>query len=134
MRTFLDLFLQEANNNGIRLARYYMNRGHENKDIIKSLQKEAKESVTRALEVIRNRVDQFGVSEPTIQKQGNKRIIVELAGVTDIERARNLIQSTALLEFKLLKDATIAQETINRIDRIIKKKTKCRFNRYDDSK
>ncbi|MEA3500922.1 MAG: protein translocase subunit SecD [Candidatus Marinimicrobia bacterium] len=118
---FLDLFLQEADNNGIRLARYYMNRGHENKDIIKSLRKEAKESVTRALEVIRNRVDQFGVSEPTIQRQGSKRIIVELAGVTDIERARNLIQSTALLEFKLLKDATIAQETINRIDKVIRK-------------
>lgn len=118
---FFNLFLQEADNNGVRLARYYMDRGHENKDIIKSLQKEAKESVTRALEVIRNRVDQFGVSEPTIQRQGNKRIIVELAGVTDIERARNLIQSTALLEFKLLKDATIAQETINRIDKVIKK-------------
>ena len=118
---FFNIFLQEANNSGIRLARYYMDRGHQNKDIVKSLQKEARESVTRALEVIRNRVDQFGVSEPTIQRQGNKRIIVELAGVTDVERARNLIQSTALLEFKLLKDATIAQDAINRIDQVIRK-------------
>ncbi len=120
---YLDLFLVEADNNQIRLARYYTDRGHQNSDIVKSLKIEAKESVSRGLEVIRNRVDQFGVSEPTIQRQGDKRIIVELAGITDIDRARNLIQSTALLEFKLLKDATIAQDAINRIDKVIRKNT-----------
>ncbi|MEA1986891.1 MAG: protein translocase subunit SecD [Candidatus Marinimicrobia bacterium] len=119
---FFRIFDEEAIANNIRLARYYMDRGHKNEEIIKSLKKEAKESVTSALEVIRNRVDQFGVSEPTIQKQGDKRIIVELAGVTDIDRARNLIKSTALLEFKLLKDATIAQDAMNRIDKIMLKR------------
>ncbi len=59
-------------------------------------------AVDQALETIRNRVDQFGVAEPTIQRQGTRRVIVELPGIKDPERAINLIGSTALLEFKLV--------------------------------
>jgi SecD/SecF fusion protein len=55
-----------------------------------------------ALEVIRNRIDQFGVREPLIQRQGEDHILVQLPGVTDRERALNLIGQTALLEFKLV--------------------------------
>jgi preprotein translocase subunit SecD len=59
-------------------------------------------SVRQGLETIRNRVDQFGVAEPSIQQQGDNRILVQLPGVQDPERAKALIGKTALLEFKLL--------------------------------
>jgi SecD/SecF fusion protein len=57
-----------------------------------------------ALEVIRNRIDQFGVREPLIQRQGERHILVQLPGVTDRERALKLIGQTALLEFKLVSE------------------------------
>ena len=60
------------------------------------------DAVDRALEVIRNRIDEFGVREPSIQKQGEDEIVVQLPGVTDRERAIDLIGKTALLEFKLV--------------------------------
>ena len=59
---------------------------------------------SRALEIIRNRIDQFGVREPLIQKQGRDSIVVQLPGVTDRDRAIELIGRTALLEFKLVED------------------------------
>jgi SecD/SecF fusion protein len=58
-----------------------------------------------ALEIIRNRVDQFGVGEPLIQRQGTDHILVQLPGITDRERALKLIGQTALLEFKLVADS-----------------------------
>src|SRR5512138_2773795 len=61
-------------------------------------------AVRQGLETIRNRVDQFGVSEPSIQQQGENRILVQLPGVQDPERAKALIGKTALLEFKLVDD------------------------------
>jgi preprotein translocase subunit SecD len=60
--------------------------------------------VRQGLETIRNRVDQFGVAEPSIQAQGDNRILVQLPGVQDPERAKALIGKTALLEFKLVDD------------------------------
>ncbi|MBN1354192.1 MAG: protein translocase subunit SecD [Candidatus Omnitrophica bacterium] len=65
---------------------------------------EAKDAPDRALEIIRNRIDQFGVLEPSIQRQGKDRIVIQLPGVTDRERAINLIKSSAHLEFKLVSD------------------------------
>jgi len=61
-----------------------------------------KSAADQALETIRNRIDQFGVSEPDIRRQGEKRILVQLPGVTDTERAKDLIGKTAQLEFKLV--------------------------------
>lgn len=61
-------------------------------------------STLQALETIRNRVDEFGVAEPLIQKQGDKQILVQLPGIDDPERAMELIGKTALLEFKLLNE------------------------------
>lgn len=62
-----------------------------------------KEMATRqALETIRNRIDQFGVSEPDIRLQGEKRILIQLPGIKDTQRAKDLIGKTALLEFKLI--------------------------------
>jgi preprotein translocase subunit SecD len=56
----------------------------------------------QALKIIRNRIDQFGVAEPTVQAQGSDEIVVQLPGIQDPERAKELIGRTALLEFKLL--------------------------------
>ena len=59
-------------------------------------------AINQALETIRNRIDQFGVSEPIVQRQGLKQIVVQLPGVKEPKRARDLIKETALLEFKML--------------------------------
>ncbi len=77
---------------------------------------EASDAIDRALEIIRNRVDQFGVSEPSIQRQGEDRIVVQLPGVQDAHQAKELIGQTALLEFKLLRSAVDFTETLRRID------------------
>src|SRR3989338_6338985 len=73
------------------------------------------DAADRALEVIRNRIDEFGVREPVISKQGKDKIIVQLPGITDHERAKNIIGKTALLEFRLVADdqdlITKARET-----------------------
>jgi len=63
-----------------------------------------KQAVEQSLETIRNRVDEFGVSEPEIIPEGNDRIIVQLPGITDVARAKNLIGKMAHLEFKLVDD------------------------------
>ena len=63
-------------------------------------------AVRQGLETIRNRIDQFGVSEASIQQQGENRILVQLPGVQDPARAKALIGKTALLEFKLVDDKT----------------------------
>jgi SecD/SecF fusion protein len=120
-RDYFDILLAESEAQQFRLARHFPGRGDQNSQIVSSLRKEATDAVIRAEEIIRNRVDQFGVSEPTIQRQGDRRIIVELAGITDPDRATNLIQSTAQLEFILLKDAEVVQDMISRIDAVIKK-------------
>ena len=59
-------------------------------------------AINQALETIRNRIDQFGVAEPLVQRQGLKQIVVQLPGVRDPKRAKDLIKETAMLEFKML--------------------------------
>jgi len=61
-------------------------------------------AIEQAVEVIRNRIDQFGVAEPTIQRQGVNEIVVQLPGVKDTKRAIDIVGKTAILEFKLLDD------------------------------
>lgn len=63
-------------------------------------------AINQALETIRNRIDQFGVAEPLIQRQGLNQIVVQLPGVKDPKRAKDLIKETALLEFKMLDEAS----------------------------
>lgn len=77
---------------------------------------ERADAIDRALEIIRNRVDQFGVSEPLIQKVGDERIIVELPGIQDEERAKDLVQRTAFLEFQIVADPDRATEEIRALD------------------
>lgn len=67
-------------------------------------EEERRDATDRALEIIRNRIDQFGVLEPYIQKEGHNRIIIQLPGVTDRERAISIIGRTAHLEFVLVSD------------------------------
>ena len=67
-------------------------------------------TVDQSLETIRNRIDQFGVSEPIIQRQGRQDILVQLPGIQDPERAKEIIGKTALLEFKLLDETHSAEE------------------------
>ncbi|GIS53377.1 hypothetical protein Ct9H90mP29_04190 [bacterium] len=85
-----------------------------------ALKDEADDAINRVLEILQNRVDQFGVSEPTIQKQGKHRIVVELAGIQDSERARALLQSTALLEFYLVKNVAVTNEIIAQLDNALR--------------
>jgi preprotein translocase subunit SecD len=117
---FINRFATEAKSQDLRLNRYYMDYGSDPVSIQAALEDEATDAINRALEILQNRVDEFGVSEPTIQKQGNRRVIVELAGIQDPERARSLLQSTALLEFALLKDGAVTQNLLTRVDRILK--------------
>ncbi|UCG42978.1 MAG: protein translocase subunit SecD [candidate division WOR-3 bacterium] len=76
---------------------------------------DARDAGDRALEVIRNRVDEFGVSEPIIQKVGQDRILVQLPGV-DRDRAKGLISQTAQLEFQLVADERTAYDALKTID------------------
>ncbi len=117
--TFI-LFSAAASENKLKLSRYYFDYGSSNEDILSALSEEAEDAINRVLEILQNRVDQFGVAEPTIQKQGNQRIIVELAGVQDSERARALLESTALLEFYIVKDVTTTNELMIKIDQALK--------------
>src|SRR6266403_562477 len=70
------------------------------------------EAVRQGLETIRNRVDQFGVSEPTITRQGADQILIQLPGLQDPARAKALIGKTALLEFKLLDERTSVEQAL----------------------
>ena len=117
---FFSLFTSTSGENNLKLSRYYYDYGSSNSDIIVALEDEAEDAINRVLEILVNRVDQFGVAEPTIQKQGDQRIIVELAGVQDSERARTLLESTALLEFFIVKDINTTNQLMIRIDQVLK--------------
>ncbi len=81
---------------------------------------EIKDAADRALEIIKNRVDQFGVFEPIIQRMGEDRILVQLPGV-DRERAKSIIGQTALLEFKLVAEERLVSDILRKIDEYFKK-------------
>jgi len=77
------------------------------------------DAIDRSEIVIRMRVDELGVSEPLIQKVGQDRLIVELAGITDQDRAKEIIGTTALLEWKLVRPTSDIFPALNRIDQVI---------------
>ena len=118
---FFDIFRNKVQNSDIKIVRYFHEYGSNLDDIIIALEQETEDSINRVLEILQNRIDQFGVAEPTIQKQGKYRILVELAGVQDSDRARALLQSTALLEFYLVKNSAATNEIIVQLDNILKK-------------
>ena len=69
-------------------------------------------TVEHSLETIRNRVDQFGIAEPEIVPEGDNRIMIQLPGIKDPERAKNLIGKTALLEFKIVDEENSLDEAL----------------------
>lgn len=115
---------QNFKSRNIEMNRYFGRKGQTNQDIIAELRDEAEDAINRTLEVLRNRIDQFGVSEPSIQKQGSNRIVIELAGVTSIQRAKNVISSTAQLEFKLVQEPDIVWSVLDDVDRVMRVKQK----------
>jgi len=119
----VDIVGRKFQEKGIRLSRYYGTIRQDDAEILKNLKKQTEEAVTRAQEIIRNRVDQYGVSEPSIQLQGERRIIVELPGVAKEEEARQLLQGTALLEFKLLKEPQFTINVMEQIDKVLSGKS-----------
>ncbi|HEX6983382.1 MAG TPA: protein translocase subunit SecD [Balneolaceae bacterium] len=91
-----------------RLSRYYraesdnITRRSTNEEIAAYLRQQRAEAVDRAIEIIRTRVNRYGVTEPAIFKQGESRVVVELPGVANKERVRGLLKGTAQLEFRLV--------------------------------
>ena len=73
-----------------------------------------------ALTVLRKRIDEFGVTEPLIQKEGDQRIVVELAGVTDPDRAKDLVQQSAFLEFRITDETGALEKAIPSMDRALR--------------
>ncbi|MCC6636515.1 MAG: protein translocase subunit SecD, partial [Ignavibacteriaceae bacterium] len=112
----VDIMVKKLTEANIRISRYFGNVDEDDAKIISNLKDQTVDAVTRAEQILRNRIDQYGVSEPVIQKQGNNRIVVELPGIANEEEARQLIQSTALLEFKMVRDPQYAINLIVKIN------------------
>jgi preprotein translocase subunit SecD len=78
------------------------------------------EAIDRALKVVRNRIDEFGVSEPVVQKVGTDRIVVELPGVDDRARAEALVQNSAFLQFQITDKTKAFDKALARLDAVVK--------------
>jgi preprotein translocase subunit SecD len=78
------------------------------------------DAIDRALKVVRTRIDEFGVAEPVVQKAGNDRIIVELPGIDDRERATQVVQGQAFLEFRITDETRALERALPRLDAILK--------------
>ncbi len=79
-----------------------------------------KDALQRALKVVRTRMDQFGVSEPVIQTVGDERIIVELPGIDDPDRAERVLKQSAFLQFMLTDETQALEKVLPRLDQVIK--------------
>jgi SecD/SecF fusion protein len=115
----VSILAANINNSGKRWSRYFGSIREEDSEIIDKLKEQEADAVTRAIEIINNRINQYGVSEPNIQKQGSRRIIVELPGIAKEDEAKRLLQGSALLEFKLVKEASFTVPIMNRIDEVL---------------
>jgi len=125
----IDIFLKHFNNiarpKGKTLISYFDVadiRDASEEEIISKLRKDAGDAIDQAVEVIRQRVDQYGVAEPNIQKQGNSRIILELPGVEDDTQMRALISTTARLEFNLVRNNADIVRSFAKIDKYLAEK------------
>ncbi|MBL0890620.1 MAG: protein translocase subunit SecD [Gemmatimonadaceae bacterium] len=76
------------------------------------------EALDRAIKVVRQRIDEFGVSEPVVQKVGTDRIVVELPGIDDAERAQDVVQKSAFLEFQITDKTQALEKVLPRFDEI----------------
>ncbi|MGE5230088.1 MAG: protein translocase subunit SecD, partial [Deltaproteobacteria bacterium] len=89
-------------------------------DQSKQVSSDPKRDLDLALTVLRKRIDEFGVTEPLIQKVGDDRIVVELAGVTEPDRAKAIVQRTAFLEFKITDKTGALEKTLPAMDRVLR--------------
>lgn len=112
----IDVFEGKLNAKGLSLKAYFGEIRDDDSKIRSDLKSEVDNSIDRAVQVVRNRIDQYGVSEPVIQKKGGNRLVVELPGVSNVQDVRKLLQGTALLEFKLVIDPQIAGKVMEKID------------------
>jgi SecD/SecF fusion protein len=121
--SIINVFVREFERRdpNARLSRYFRNetaaitRRSSNEDVAAYLRTEADQAVTRAISIIRDRVDRYGVTEPSIQQQGTRRVIVELPGIDDPDRIRGLLKGTARLEFRLMVDPADNVRTLQRV-------------------
>ncbi len=111
----IDLLSAEFKAENIPLSRYFYDIRNSDQEIVSKLEKESEEALTRAKEIIRNRIDQYGVAEPVITTQGSRKIIIELPGVSD-NRVKNLLKGTAKLEFRLLREPEVMVRALDRIN------------------
>src|SRR5690348_4963347 len=81
-----------------------------------------KEAIDRALKTVRSRIEGIGVSESVVQKQGDDRIVVQVPGIQDPERARKLVEEQAVLEFKITDKTQALERALPRIDQVIKQR------------
>jgi preprotein translocase subunit SecD len=80
------------------------------------------DAIDRALKTVRSRIEGFGVSESVVQKQGSDRIVVQIPGIEDPERARDLMQKQAFLEFKIADKSQSLERALPRLDQVIKQR------------
>jgi preprotein translocase subunit SecD len=90
-------------------------------DQSKKVSADPAKDIDLALTVLRKRIDEFGVTEPLIQKQGNDRIIVELAGLDDPARARGIVQKSAFLEFRMTDRSEALDKALPAMDRALQR-------------
>jgi preprotein translocase subunit SecD len=81
-----------------------------------------KEAIDRALKTVRSRMDGFGVSEPVVETQGGDRIVVQIAGIQDPERARKLVQEQAFLQFMITDKTQALERALPRLDQIVRQR------------
>lgn len=117
--TVLEIIGRKFDEKGMRMSRYYGDIRNSNAEVLSMLNDESEKAVERALEIIRNRIDQYGVSEVTITRSGSRRIILELPGVSDEQEVRQLIQETAQLEFKLFAEQNTVLKAFGNIDKVL---------------
>ncbi len=113
---FVDVVEVKLREKGLSLKAYYGEIRDEESTVKSTLKTEVENAIDRAIQVVRNRIDQYGVSEPVIQKKGSSRLVVELPGVSNVQEVRKLLQGTALLEFKLVIDPQIAVKVMEKIN------------------
>jgi preprotein translocase subunit SecD len=89
-------------------------------DQSKQVSAEPKRDLELALTVLRKRIDEFGVTEPLIQKVGSERIVVELAGIKDPARAKAIVQRSAFLEFKITDESRALEKALPAMDRTLR--------------
>jgi preprotein translocase subunit SecD len=89
-------------------------------DQSKQVSADPKKDLDLALTVLRKRIDEFGVEEPLVQKVGDSRIVVELAGITDPARAKGIVQRSAFLEFKITDKTGALEKALPAMDRTLR--------------